>query len=238
MKLEKMINPWNEFVKDFDNTNLIINSEQEIIEDFNNNSQEKFQIHNEIMPAPFMGDVHNSPIVILMLNPGYDPKEDTKGFYEKYSHFWKKEIQHISPIAKLPLSCLDENYCNYSPYWRSKLDPIISISSIEKVSKNISSIQLFPYHSKKYKAIPKRMLKKHGFEKFLPSQEYNFQLVREAISRNALIIIPRAVKNWLEAVEELKDYKNKYSTNSYLNIIMSENNLGTGFNEVRKILET
>lgn len=230
-----MKNPWIEFCKSLDDTNLILREEKDVIEQFNAKASEEFKIHTEIMPAPFMGDVRNAPIVILMLNPGYDPKEEERGFYSEYKHFWQNEIQHIPSITDLPLFCLDEQYCKFSPYWNDKLKPIISVAGKDKVAKHICKIQFFPYHSKKYKNIPKKILKNGNFDKYLPSQEYNFQLVRKAISRNAIIIIPRAVKIWEEAIEELKDYKNKYSTNSYGNIILSEKNLGKGY---LKVIET
>lgn len=227
-----MINPWIEFCKSLDDTNLILSEEKDVIQQFNEYTSEEFKIHTEIMPAPFMGNVHNASIVILMLNPGYDPKEEKRGFYSEYKHFWKNEIQHISSIPHLPLFCLDERYCEYSPYWNDKLKPIISTVGKDKVAKNICKIQFFPYHSKKYKSIPKRILKNGKFENYLPSQEYNFQLVRKAIDRNAIIVIPRAIKVWEEAIPELKNYENKYSTNSYGNIILSEKNLENGFSKI------
>lgn len=232
LKTAQLINPWIEFCKSLDETNLILSEEKNAIEQFNKVTSEEFKIHTEIMPAPFMGDVHNASIVILMLNPRYDPKEEKRGFYSEYKHFWKNEIQHTASIPHLPLFCLDERYCEYSPYWSGKLKPIISAVGKDKVAKNISKIQFFPYHSKKYKPISKKLLKNEGFEKYLPSQEYNFQLVREAIYRNAIIVIPRAVKIWEKAIPELKNYQKKFSTNSYGNIILSEKNLGNGYSAI------
>ena len=102
-----------------------------------------------------MGNVQNAPIVLLVLNPGYDIKEDCRNFYNEYKGFWKNEIQHIKSIPKLPLFCLDEKYITFSDYWSKKLKPLISVSSIEKVSDKICKIQFFPYHSQKFKSISK-----------------------------------------------------------------------------------
>ncbi len=55
------------------------------------------------------------------------------------------------------------------------------------------------------------------------------------MERNAIIIIPRSKNLWEDAIPKLKTYQNKYLTNSYLNITLSEKNLETGFN---KIIET
>ncbi len=54
------------------------------------------------------------------------------------------------------------------------------------------------------------------------------------MERNAIIIIPRAKKQWFEAIKELPDYQKKYSTNSYQNIILSEKNLSTETFEILK----
>ena len=231
-----MKNPWIEFVEKLDDANLVIKEEQVVIEKFNQNATDTFKVHSEIMPAPFMGNVQTAPIVLLMLNPGYDQEEELKGYYKEYKSFWKNEIQHIQSIPELPLFCLDEQYINYSNYWGKKLKPLTSITSKEKVAKNICKIQFFPYHSKKFKAISKKILDKEGFENYLPSQKYNFHLVNEAMRRNAIIIILRSRIMWFKAIPELKEYKNLHFTNSYLNTILSEGNLSETFPKIVNIL--
>lgn len=233
-----MENPWIEFAKNYDNNNLVLETEKSIIAEFNTTAKEDFKIHTNIAPAPFMGNFENSEIVILMLNPGYDPKENERGFYEKFKSYWINEIQR-KKSSKHSLFCLEEEYCEYSDYWFKKLTPLIHISSNEKISEKISKIQLFPYHSKSYKKIPASLIKKYGFDKYLPSQLYNFEIVKKAMERNAIIIIPRAKKQWFEAIKGLSEYPNKYITNSYQNIILSENNLGKEtFNLLKKKLNS
>ena len=229
-----MENPWLEFVENLDPLNLILEDERSVIRDFNQIAGEKYKIQTNIMPAPFMGDVKNSSIMILVLNPGYDKKEEIRGFYSKYHDYWINEIQHKFD-TDCPLFCLNEEYCKYSNYWQTVLDPIVKVlgrNGKEIVAKNVSKVQFFPYQSSKYKQIPKSILKNNGFEKYLKSQRYNFQLVKNAIQRQALIVIPRAVKKWYDAIPELKDYEYKCFTNSYLNIKLSEKNLGDDFNKI------
>ena len=231
-----MENPWIEFVEKLDDTNFVLKKEQAVIEKFNQNVKDNFKIHSEIMPAPFMGNVQTAPIVLLMLNPGYDQEEELKGFYKEYRSFWKNEIQHIQSIPELPLFCLDERYVNYSNYWEKKLKPLTLMTSREKVAENICNIQFFPYHSLKFKTISNKILENEGFENYLPSQNYNFHLVREAMKREVIIIILRSRKMWFEAIPELKVYKNLHYTNSYLNTILSERNLSEAFPKIINIL--
>lgn len=225
-----MANPWLEFVKNLDDNNLVLEQEKEIIEKFNNSTNETYKVHTEIMPAPFMGNVLTSPIVLLTLNPGYDEKEEEKDYYNEYKSYWKNEIQHIHSVPELPLFCLEDKYVKYSDYWLKKFMPLISVSSKEKVAQNISIIQFFPYHTKKYKDMPKRLLKG-----YLGSQKYNFELVKQAIERKAIIIILRKKRLWFEAIPKLNNERTRF-TNSALNTIQSEKNLGGTFREVVDIL--
>ncbi len=130
-----MKNPWEELKESFDSLEFVLSSEKKVIDEFNLNSSDKFKIHTEIMPAPFMGNVHTARIVILMLNPGYDEDEFENNYYSEYKEYWQNEILHIKSIENLPLFCLDERYIKYSPYWSEKLKPIISIVGKEKVAK-------------------------------------------------------------------------------------------------------
>lgn len=228
-----MENPWKEFVKKMDDDNLVLEKEKLLISEFNFTTKEEYRIHTNIAPAPFMGNFENAEILILMLNPGFDEKENERKFYSEYKSYWLNEIQR-KKSSTYSLFCLEERYCEYSDYWLNKLMPLINVSSKEKISEKICKIQFFPYHSKKYKKIPIRLLKKHNFDKYLPSQLYNFEIVKKAMERNAIIIIPRAKKQWFEAIKELPDYQKKYSTNSYQNIILSEKNLSTETFEILK----
>ena len=225
-----MENPWLEFVKNLDDNNLVLEQDREIIEKFNDSTNETYKVHTEIMPAPFMGNVLTSPIVLLTLNPGYDEKEEEKDYYNKYKSYWKNEIQHIHSVPELPLFCLEDKYVEYSDYWLKKFRPLISVSSKEKVAQNISIIQFFPYHTKKYKDIPKRLLKG-----YLGSQEYNFELVKQAIERKAIIVILRSKKLWFKAISDLDNERTRF-TRSALNTIQSEKNLGGTLKEIVDIL--
>ena len=58
----------------------------------------------------------------------------------------------------------------------------------------IMAIEYFPYHSKSWKDLPS-----------VPSQQFAFDLVREAIKRGKTIVV-RSPKRWIEAVPELALY--------------------------------
>lgn len=47
----------------------------QIIDDFNKLVNGEYKIRTDVFPALFMGDVNDSPIVLLALNPGFDNEE-------------------------------------------------------------------------------------------------------------------------------------------------------------------
>ena len=231
-------NPWLTLALDHHRTNFILKEERPIITKFNARVSDIYKIHTSLFPAPFMGDVLNASILILMLNPGYDPKEEIAGFYSQYKEWWLKQIQHISPKPELPLFCFDEDYSKKSDYWIKKLKPLTEVVGKEIVANQVAKVQFFPYHSRKFKPIYRRLLQEEGFEAYLPSQKYNFSLLKRAMENGALIIIPRSRRYWFEAIPELKFYPNKIFTKNYRNPILSKNNLGEpNFAQIVKILE-
>ena len=225
-----MENPWLQIIDDFDKGTFILPDDKSVVEDFNKSVSDKYKIHTDIFPAPFMGYV-DAPIVLLALNPGFNNNEFEKGYYRRYAHFWKNELQHKSSVDNLRLFCLEKEYCESSDYWLKKLSPLIAISSKEEVANSIFVIQFFPYHSMKYRDFPVRISKQK-----LKSQLYNFYLVGKAIERGAIIVILRSRKKWINAVPELANYEKCFSTSSYLNPILSENNLKSCFDLLRAAL--
>ena len=225
-----MENPWTEFQNNPKQDYLILEADKLVVDKFNETANEKFRIHTEIMPAPFMGNVLEAQVLLLLLNPGYDEEEERKNYYNLYRHYWENEIQHKHSIPDLPLFCLEDSYINFSDYWQKRLNHLIKATSKEKVAKNVAIVQYFPYHSKKFKLIPKRIL-----EDNLVSQKYNFYLIEKAIERNATIIILRGTKLWYKAVPLLEKYENKCFTNSRQNTTLTKINLTTFEDIVEKL---
>ncbi len=218
-----MDNPWTNLPK---NEPFILDEDKEEITKFNYEIKEDYKIHLELLPEPFLGNP-KSNIVLLNLNPGYHD-EDFQ-FHNNNSYFIE--------ILKKNLSHKEQNYPFYllnpkiaeSPgykWWSLKLKSLIQKVGIEKVANELFCIEFFPYHSKKYKSI----------NKILFSQEYNFNLLKESIKRNALIIIMRSSNKWLEFIPELKNYK-FYKLKSNQNVSITKNNLGESFDEILKILK-
>jgi hypothetical protein len=65
-----------------------------------------------------------------------------------------------------------------------------------KLARSMLAVEFFPYASHRYRH--------RGLS--LPSQQYSFGLVRNAIKRGAVIILTRGQRRWENAVEDLGKY--------------------------------
>lgn len=217
-----MLNPWLNLSSE---KPFILPSDRELVFSFNEIASQNYRIHEELLPEPFLGNP-KSNIFLLNLNPGYseeDPIFHRDLFFFENS---RKNLAHfIGP--EYPFFLLNPllSACPGHRWWKNKLKILIEKFGLKKVANGICCVEYFPYHSKKFKPL----------KKILDSQKYGFNLVKEAISRHALIVIMRKEKGWLEAIPELKNYP-YFKLKNKLNPCISPNNLPIGFQKILEIL--
>lgn len=203
---------------------LVLADDRVPIERFNHLARPEHYIHTELLPEPFIGNPE-APVVLLNLNPGFD----------EVDHIW-----HVTPTFQAavranlahqdqpwPFYPLNPDFQGYggNRWWGSKLRSLIEMYGRELVSQTILVVELFPYHSSRF-----------GFLGQVPSQKYSFELVSQAIKREALIVVMRAERRWLEAVPELQGYP-------YLRVAsvqqpsISEGNLKAGWAKLNAALQ-
>jgi hypothetical protein len=88
----------------------------------------------------------------------------------------------------------------------------------ELVAAQLLSVEYSPYHSERF-----------GHHPMLPSQEYGFHLVRQAVLRNAVVVVMRSLKLWQAAVPELIGYHRAFTLRSVQNVAISPGNCPDGF---------
>lgn len=169
----------------------------------------------DTLPDQVIGGLDNAEVVFLLLNPGFEDKDITVNL--TLPAFVEANRHNLTDPYTSPFYYFGSGLEATGGYvwWARILKPLIKAGVTEATLRNkIMAIEYFPYHSKSYKNLP-----------VVPSQQYAFDLVREAIGRQKAIIIMRSPKLWLEAVPELADYP--YMTlSSWLNITVSPKNLG------------
>jgi hypothetical protein len=160
-------------------------------------------INTDRMAEPRHGDI-DAPIVLLQLNPSYDERP--------------------LDIAQLRSDLLDEHAPHGglrdpdNRWWQKRaFGKLRRIYDRERLMRRVCSIEYFPYASLQFGHSHLR----------LPTQQYQFDLVRRALSRQATLIVTRGFKLWAGAVPELADALGHtvFVTKSNQNPSISEGNL-------------
>lgn len=209
------------------------------IEEFNERTKNEpeYQLHTEILPYPFIGDVLGARVVLLMSNPGYKVSSNIEA-HEKMSDEEKRFVIRAQTQAML----LEDRAIFYSGpeykpfndeqdwYWAKKTR--IIREAVPGAETKIAAVQLMAYHSRRYKPFPAKM-------GLLPSQEYTKRLVKYLIDKKDVVFVYRGIKNkarWLDFVPELEN-ATCVELSSSLNACLSEKNCKDGgFEKIKAAL--
>ena len=196
-----------------------LDGDAEPLERFNRTADDVYRYHLDILPEPFLGRPTAS-VVLLSLNPGYSGGE------EQFHHL----DDYFREVALANLGHREQEYPFYfldprmkSPghlWWQKRLRELIELFGNRLVARNVICLEYFPYHSEKF----------HGTTPLVPSQAYTFRILRNALARNAAIIVMRAERQWVSAVPELRGAR-LHVLNSKRGVYISRNNCPTGFEE-------
>jgi hypothetical protein len=102
---------------------------------------------------------------------------------------------------------------------------LIQEFTAEALSKRLLCLEFFPYHSQRFDRTTPRV----------SSQGYTFALLRDAIARDAVIIVMRARDLWLNAVAGL-GYAQVFQLNSTQAVYITPNNCPDGYAPIVKRL--
>ncbi len=181
---------------------------------YHNKSELLFNVI-KVLPEPFIGDVLNAPIVILLLNPGLDPDADPT--WHANSAFREALIANMNHMdMEWPFYYLNPAFSNHpgSIWWHKKVRMLSELASPVAFARRVAAIQWFPYKSTRFKE-----------SGHVASQEYTFDLVRKAIARQALIVLARSKNLWQEDVPELSGYERVLTLSNVRNVVLTRNNL-------------
>ena len=221
---KNMTNPWKNLPK---HKPYILPDDKQYIEKYKNYNN----LELDTLPEPYVGGINKSKVVFLALNPGFDDSNITINMNSK--KFIKDNLDNL----KNPIS---SNFYYFKKgrestggyiWWSKKLKPLLTSGVTHKqLLEKMMVIEFFPYHSRKYKHI--------NTKHYIPSQEFSFELTREAMRQNKTIIIMRGERLWLKAIPELIQYP--YLTlSSKQNVTISSNNLGeNSFDNILKLLKS
>jgi len=117
-----------------------------------------------LLPVPYVGNLQQASVFILMLNPGFDLGDY---FAEQVSPALHatliRNLHQTNDSDQFPFWCLDPQFAwtGGFQYWRPRLDPIITRlaeqkhlsypKALEHVAQAVACIELIPYHSMSFK---------------------------------------------------------------------------------------
>lgn len=211
-----MTNPWLQLPK---KPPFVLPCDIESISIFNSRKRKTpFEIIDTEIPSPYIGNPE-SPVVFLNLNPAYSQEESESPQIVQYQKIARMNLLHQFTdysfyVLDPSLNGTPSGYC----WFNQKFSPLMRATGMnaKDLSKKIFLVEFFPYRSKKFKW--------NGG--VLPSQKYAISLVEKAIAREAVIVIMRSEKFWINAIPILKNYQKSYKLHSPQNVTISENNLG------------
>ena len=212
-----MRNPWSALPK---NPPYVLASDIALIERFNATASAKHRYDISLFPEPFFGSL-NAPVVVLNLNPGWSPEDAAVHADPTFAAMSRRSLEHtLNPYPFLHLQ--PDGNTPGGQWWRQRTRELASDVGFQLAARQLACIQFVPYHSSEYAGSSPR----------LPSQDYSFFLVRQAMARGAEIVVMRSVNLWLAAVPELATYNRLHRGSNPRAPFISRGNLKSSYNVI------
>lgn len=162
------------------------------------------QLHLDLLPIPFIGNLRSASVFLLMLNPGFGPP-DYFGEY-KVAEYRTALIENLRQSPSNSFLFLDPRFSWHGgyAYWHAKLRSIIVSFAGEVgihygrarqfLQSRVAAIELSPYHSVNF-TLPGRVLNTLRSVQ-LAKAFVQEELLPRARSGDCLLVVTRAVGNW------------------------------------------
>lgn len=152
---------------------------------------------SRFLPEPFLG-ARDAPVVLLSNNPGFGGEESDR-HHPDFAATMRRNLLHEP--SEHPFPFLAPDFAG--KWWKSKLKELIALFGQQVVARSILNVVYFPYLSRRY-----------GHQRLrLPSQDYSFRLVANAVNHGATIVHmrPGNADWWSRAVPELRKHDRLFS---------------------------
>ena len=212
-----MQNPWTALPK---HPPYVVPSDTALLGRFNTTASSKQRYDLSLFPEPYFGS-STAPVVVLNLNPGWSPDDAAVHADPTFAAMSRRSLEHT--LAPYPFLHLQPG--SNTPgarWWRQRTRELASDVGFDQAARLLACVQLVPYHSSEYSGSTPR----------LPSQEYSFHLVRQAMVRGAEIVIMRSVNLWFAAVPELANYSRVHRGSNPRAPFISRGNLKSSYSLV------
>ncbi len=185
---------------------------------------DRTEVHLDVLPEPFLGDPA-APVVLLALNPGFAEADRRWHADPAFIALCRANLEHRP--SPYPFYLLNPTLsAPGTRWWLRRLSPLLAVVPREVVARRVLCVEYFGYHSVGFAHSRLRV----------PSQQYSFMLVRQALRRGAVVVLTRGERLWRAAVPELAAYPHLYRLHSVQNTIISRGNCPAGFDAIVQAL--
>lgn len=181
---------------------------------------ENLVIHSQVLPEPFVGHP-DARLYVLGLNPGYSDDDDVWHTQTEFRTALLRNLLHGA--SDYPFYFLNPELAQApgSKWWTQRTRWLAEAVGTELLCDSLCCVELFPYHSRNYRPMPKRI----SANGLVPSSDYSVHLVRSAMNAGKLIVMMRGMRVWEQALPELAQYPHLVRPNSVQNMSLSPGNL-------------
>jgi len=216
----QLSNPWDGFKY---SNEMVHPLDVPAVKSHNQTSKPEYQFLLHLAPEPWIGNL-NGNLLVLYANPGATQANLNKILQKNHSQVIKKSIQNLNQAnPEYPHFHFDPELkgTDGANWYEGKYKWVLDATSRKAVASNLITCELAPYHSVKWK-VPRVMPQ---------TQEFTYQIIRNGIERNAVILLARSAKIWIHNIPELARYPRVYRPNS-INASISPNNYPVGFDKI------
>lgn len=205
-----MRNPWLGLERGSARFVLEMDLEKEQIYTSSNRGQkDDFRLVTSVVPEPWCGPIETAKVLVLSGNPHWDER-DWATPPEVHDAMWS----NLSGSEPMYLLRPEFENSRGSDWYRMKLLKNVLQECDEEIVRNsLCLVDFIGYRS-------------HRWDQGLrfPSQAFTAHQVELAMSRNAVIVVSRGFRPWVELVPSLAAYKNFFLNSSAQNVRISQNN--------------
>lgn len=196
---------------------FVLDGDRAAIDAFNRKASADRRIETDLLPEPYVGRL-DAPIVLLLLNPGVS--DEDFALHRRAAFRARVRACHRQKPTAYANYYLAPAITGPGAKWVTRvMRPLLVEFGAKAVANCVTLLEYFPYHARKFAHRSVR----------IPSQDFTFDLLRSAISRDAAIFITRGEDDWQAAVPELLDYPRAFTTRSKQNVVVSPNNCPVGY---------
>jgi hypothetical protein len=146
----------------------------------NENLKLSYFYQTHVLPHPWWGNINNPKVIVLGLNPSYDPINDEMD--DKLPGVYDALLNNIDK-NKNPINWLNFSDAKTSQWWKITLGTLIDSVDNELLYKNVGFFNLCGYHRDSYKNVQQKcLIKKENMNKEVKEFVNKFDFISQSLS--------------------------------------------------------